>query len=346
MSRFKKVLKVILKVSIYLVTILLFIVVNLFLAFKIFCYGPSTSAKDLFVTTFLETGKLKFIVSLVLPKGEISRIVNQNSLKSMNSDVDENLIGTTNDNDNQIITENISGDTYEATMMIIKNPAKVFVGTTYPWSEYGSELSSLVEDNGAIVGVNGGLYVDQDYNRGGHPGGVVVSNGVIENLTNGMYGLVLVGLDNNNILKMISLSGRSTDEIKDIILNEGIRDAVCFQEESSNSNNHFTKLIVNGTPREINGYGSGANPRTVIGQKKDGTILLLVTDGRGTKGHIGATASDLIEIMQKYDAVNAANLDGGSSSAMYYKGKYLRTSVTLYHANNSWRLPTSILVKE
>ena len=31
--------------------------------------------------------------------------------------------------------------------------------------------------------------------------------------------------------------------------------------------------------------------------------------------HLGATASDLIEIMAEYGAVNAANIDGGSSSS-------------------------------
>ena len=89
---------------------------------------------------------------------------------------------------------------------------------------------------------------------------------------------------------------------------------------------------------------SGANPRTAIGQKADGTVLLLVTDGRGAGGHLGATARDLISIMQEYGAVNAANLDGGSSSAMYYDGTYEMSSVTLYYATSSWLLPTAFVV--
>ena len=74
--------------------------------------------------------------------------------------------------------------------------------------------------------------------------------------------------------------------------------------------------------------------------------MLLVTDGRGANGHLGATASDLIEIMQKYEAFNAANIDGGSSSAMYYNNEYLRTSVTLYYSNSSWKIPTAFLVRK
>ena len=96
----------------------------------------------------------------------------------------------------------------------------------------------------------------------------------------------------------------------------------------------------------LNGLGSGANPRTAIGQRKDGTMLILVTDGRGANGHLGVTASDLIEVMKRYDAFNAANIDGGSSSAMFYKDKYLRTIVTLYYSNSSWKIPTSFLVRK
>jgi len=91
--------------------------------------------------------------------------------------------------------------------------------------------------------------------------------------------------------------------------------------------------------------GSGLNPRTAIGQRSDGAILLLVTDGRGASGHLGASASDLISVMMEYGAINAANLDGGSSSCMYYDEEYLMTSVTFYYSNASWRLPTAFVVK-
>ncbi len=104
--------------------------------------------------------------------------------------------------------------------------------------------------------------------------------------------------------------------------------------------------IINGKAREISGNGSGANPRTAIGQREDGAVLMLVTDGRGASGHLGATAADIIAIMQEYGAVNAANLDGGSSSAMYYDGTYEMTSVTLYYSTSSWKLPTAYVVEK
>ena len=176
--------------------------------------------------------------------------------------------------------------------------------------------------------------------------GVVVSKGeIVWNSPNGV-GYHLIGFDENNILKILPLQGLDKNGVEKLVKEEKIRDAVTFQEEASDANNHFVKLIINGEKRESNGLGSGANPRTAIGQKADGTVLLLVTDGRGASGHLGATASDLIEVMEKYGAINAANLDGGSSSTMYYKDKYLMTSVTLYYSNSSWRLPEAFIIEK
>lgn len=136
----------------------------------------------------------------------------------------------------------------------------------------------------------------------------------------------------------------SAEQVEALVAENRIRDAVSFKDVDDGDNNHFTKLIINGEATPTVGKGSGANPRTVIGQRKDGAVILFVTDGRGHEGHIGATASDLISVMQKYGAINAANLDGGSSSSMYYKGEYEMTSVTLYYSTSSWRLPTAFVV--
>ena len=173
-----------------------------------------------------------------------------------------------------------------------------------------------------------------------------MSQGKIQNMTNlGMAGLVLIGMTEDNKLIIRDIAGKNEATIRKLISDNKIRDAIAFQEEASDKNNHFVKLIINGEKRKLNGMGSGANPRTAIGQTADGRILLLVTDGRGSNGHLGATASDLIDIMYSYGAVNAANLDGGSSTCMYYNGKWLQNSVTFYYATSSWRIPTAVLVK-
>ena len=341
----KKVLIIIGKILSFVGITVAGVLIALLLIINMFCNGSSEKARDVFVTTMLETGQVKFIVHWFLSDKEIKEIVKNNSLKDMDAEVDTNLI-TVSNNENQkdIEIEEVNGGSFRGKMMIIKDPSRVFLETTYPWSEYGQELDKLVKKSGAIGGVNGGLYVSTA-NKGGYPIGVVVSKGEIQyNNTGGYPGLYLIGLDNNNLLRIIEITGKSKSAIEKLVKEEGIRDAVTFQDEYSDKNNHFVKLIINGEKRELNGLGSGANPRTVIGQRKDGTILLLVTDGRGDGGHLGATASDLIKVMSDYDAVNAANLDGGSSTSMYYNGEYLKTSVTMYYSNSSWKIPTAFVV--
>ena len=92
---------------------------------------------------------------------------------------------------------------------------------------------------------------------------------------------------------------------------------------------------------EAKGISSGLNPRSAIGQRADGAVLLLIIEGRQANS-LGATYADLIKVMLDFEAVNAANLDGGSSSMLYYKGEYLTNGVVL---TGSRRLPTAFIVR-
>ena len=342
----KKALSIIGKVFSFLGITLGMVFIALVLTITLICHGPSESAKELFATTILETGQLKFLANVFLSKDELQEIVDKNSLQDMDVEVDENLINTEGNKEKELIEiHNVSGDGFEGTMMVVNDPSKISLATTYPWSEYGKELGVIVDEAGAIAGVNGGIYYSSG-NKGGRPYGVTVSNGEIQDITLGWSGLYLIGFDENSLLRIISLEGMNKSAVEKMVKEEKIRDAISFQEESSDANNHFVKLIINCEKRELSGKGSGQNPRTAIGQRKDGSVLILVTDGRGKNGHLGATASDLIEIMAEYGAVNAANVDGGSSSSLYYNKKYLRTSVTFYYTNSSWRLPTAFVVKD
>ncbi|MDF2522866.1 MAG: exopolysaccharide biosynthesis protein, partial [Clostridiales bacterium] len=97
---------------------------------------------------------------------------------------------------------------------------------------------------------------------------------------------------------------------------KNVKEAICF---------FGPQLIVNGkkmfSPGETGGLGIA--PRTAIGQKANGEIMFIVVDGRDLLGSLGATMYDLQEILFKQGAVNAINLDGGSSSAIYYDGKII-----------------------
>lgn len=323
----------------------------------IFCKGPSDAARDLFVSTILETGQMKFLASWYFSKEEILEITQRNAMVQIDEEVDKDLISVENkeqaaneefDMDKIEIVE-LTGRSFYAKLMIINDPSRVKLATIYPWSSMeqekrGQTLEQLVQNAGGVAGINGGEYFSEG-NWGGRPKGVVVCEGEIQ-YNDPKKGDVLVGFTDDDILMIIDVSGKSASEVEELIETEGIRDAVSFKDIDDGDSNHFTKLIINGEAREVSGSGSGANPRTAIGQRADGAVLFLVTDGRGSGGHIGATAADLINIMLEYGAVNAANLDGGSSSAMYYNGAYEMTSVTLYYSTSSWKLPTAFVVEE
>jgi len=342
--------KVIGRIILLLLTTILAIACALAIAVATIIKGPSIAARNTFVTTVLESGNLKWTASLFLSEEEIQEILETTSMGEVDEDTDPDLFDEDSEDiqgnfdENGIEVVKINGTNYAATLLIIKDPSKVMVGTTYPFGEYGKDLDQIVKSYGAVAGVNGGLYA-ADLNKGGSPFGVCVSKGQIQyNKPYEYSNLYMIGLDNNNILRITNIKGWTSEQFQQYVQDEGIRDAVAFQDQITADTNHFVPLIINGEERALEGNGTGSNPRTAIGQRADKAILLLVTDGRGKSGHLGATAQDLIEIMKEYGAVNAANLDGGSSATMYYKDEYLMPSVTLYYANKSWRLPTAFIV--
>ncbi|MBR6918146.1 MAG: phosphodiester glycosidase family protein [Clostridia bacterium] len=352
----RKALKIILRILSVILVFILVLAATLVLTVKMILGDTSPKAKEILTTTLLETGQLKFVVSLFLNSEEVQKIVDANSMEKFGDEVDANLItinnGSENTDDPALTDEKdvevieIPGRTFTGYMIKVKDPSRVSLATIYPWRDEGVTLDVLVNDNNALAGINGGIYNSYN-NSGGAPMGVVVSHGEIQmNNPSGDRGYVLIGLTEDNILEIFSIEGLTPAEMENIIHEKKIRDAVTFQEESSDANNHFVQLVINGKERGLNGAGSGLNPRTAIGQCADGSILLLVTDGRGKAGHLGASASDLIDIMMEYGAVNAANLDGGSSSCMYYDNDWLMTSVTFYYSNSSWKLPFAFVVSK
>lgn len=353
-----KPLKICLRVCLCILTFVTVTFAGAYFTLWTICHGPSKAARDLFVSTILETGQMKFLASWYFSEDEILAITDRNGMGKTEEDVNPDLIEIpTVDENNEnpefdidgIELVEISGRSFFAKMLIINDPSRVKLSTIYPWSDfnkskYGETLEQLVQRGDYAAGINGGEYYSEG-NWGGIPKGLVVCDGVIQ-YNAPQAGDVMVGFTQNNILMIADIGNMSVEQAEQFVADNQIRDAVSFKDIDDGDNNHFTKLIINGTSREISGSGSGANPRTVIGQRADGAVLMLVTDGRGAAGHLGATAQDLISIMQEYGAVNAANLDGGSSSAMYYNGTYEMTSVTLYYSTSSWRLPTAFVVEK
>lgn len=342
---------------------------TLYLLMGKFCNGPSPSARKTFVATMLETGGMKFVVSWYLSEEEREQclqtslgtaVVPENTAADAETDV--SLVSVTTDEtpiseDNALISfdENglalltIKGRTFEGALLAVKDPSRIALSTSYPWSSMEQDKNGLTvgdhcKANDAIAGANAGEFVNSGSNWGGRPVGVVVKDGEIL-FNEPTHGDVMVGFNADHILVVTEVGSMGAAGFSTYVKENNIVDAVSFKDLNSSNTNLFTKLIINGNPVDLNGKGAGANPRTCIGQCADGTVLILVTDGRGASGHLGATGQDLIDVMLQYGAVNAANLDGGSSSALYYDGAYAHTSTYLTYSDSSRRLPTAFIVK-
>lgn len=312
---------------VYLGTFLGLLLVFLVGIILILEYGPSKTARDLFVNSAMETSAGKFMATLFLSKDTIKEIQNSNKVVKTNDVTDTSLIEITDiNNTDDIEVIDIKGSTYKGYMAIIKDPSRVTIGISgdYGYDKKGKTVSELAKKYNAILAVNGGGFEDENgMGNGGTPIGIVISNGKI------VYGseskkYELIGFDKNNKLIIGNMTGKEAIE-------KNVRDALSFGPI----------LILNGTPAKVKGAGSGLNPRTAIGQRKDGTVLLLVIDGRQANS-LGASYEDIISVMLEYDAINAANLDGGSSTLMYYKDKYINNCASLYGPR---KMPTSIIVK-
>lgn len=314
---------------------LFILLVGIYSVMCMLVYGPSPTAKELFVMSVKETSAMGFVANMFFTDAQIKDIMDKNSIKDTDEVTNTSLveIGTTHENttanadtpDIQVI--DVHGGTYRGKLMIVKDPSRVFVGTVPTFTKGdGLVVADIAKQYNAIAGINGGEFVDGDATYTAMPMGLVITKGnIVNGDKNSTYHVT--GFTKDNILVVGNMTGQQA-------LDKKLRDCVSI------SNHIGPFLIINGVAQEVEGTGGGANPRTAIGQRADGAVLLLVIDGRQVNS-IGASFSDLISIMQQYGAVNASTMDGGTSTQMYYQGEVINAP---YSPTGPRKCPTSFLV--
>lgn len=73
-----------------------------------------------------------------------------------------------------------------------------------------------------------------------------------------------------------------------------------------------------------NDVAGGRAPRTAVGLKDNGHLLLMVVDGRQSHS-IGASLTEMGQLLVKYGAVKGFNLDGGGSSEMILNNRIVNS---------------------
>lgn len=325
-----------------LLTVVLLLAVALYGVMFVLAKGPSTTARDLFVRSVQETSAVGFLARLYFSQAEIDRITGADA-EAEYVEVDVSLIelpnrendpntdgpvpdawGLVDEDGDGIIVEQVRGEGYNGYMMVVLDPSRVIMGTVP--SAYGANgytVEQMVKKFDAVAGINAGGFDDPGGNGNGSvPETLVVYDGIIYYEENGIRE-GFAGFDDKHILHV----GRFTPwEIR----HRNIQYGVCFGPV----------LLVNGEVVNEDSLLSGVNPRTAIGQRSDGAVLMLVIEGRQVNS-LGATYQDVVDVLLSYGAVNACNLDGGSSSMMYYEGEYLNNCSSVIGIRP---VPTTFLV--
>lgn len=326
------------------------------IGFTTLLYGPYEKFRVWLVTNAMTTMNHQYYATWFYGQEDLDRVFAENNIIESDEDTDpdlilfskedkkakfyknkyeEEILGVKEETLYQVI--NLDRNGYIGKLIAVYDPSLVELAISKGTGQsltgsYGQMLTNMVEDNKAVFGINAGGFYDPDWNSsGGVPHGIVISKGkLIANNRKAGVGGGLVGFDDEN--RLILSRGISAKRALDI----GIRDAVEFGPY----------LIVNGKPSFVKGNGGwGWAPRTVIGQREDGIVLLVVIDGR-QKASKGADMQQLTQLMIDYGAINAACMDGGTSSAMAKGSKLISKPMNGNYQPKTRPIPNAWIVND
>lgn len=304
---------------------IIFILLDLLAGFCFFImYGPYDKIRNLYVNTAMKTMHHQYFANIFYSDETINNIKSNSYFVTLDEDVnlDEIVIDTKEKNtykdkyEEELFTRENGNDSYKIInlkigtskgyLVAIYEPEKVKLISTKQFNigGYGEKITSMCERYHGTVCINGGGF--QDNGMGSDiPIGVVIQNGEITwgNDTADTARDNIIGITKDGKLKLMS-NATANEALK-----QGINDAMVFGPF----------LIVNGKSLEIVGDPWGQAPRVAIAQRKDGVMMFLVVDGENYIN--GASLQDVVDILERYGAYNAANLDGGQSSSLTVNGK-------------------------
>ena len=231
--------------------------------------------------------------------------------------------------DKTLNLEKIQSARYVGYILEIPDPRRIQVGTAANIQEKGDTTSNIAKMNGAVAAINGGGFHDPNGTGTGRlPYGFILHDGeyIIGKDVGPSEAVDFIGFSKSGNL----IAGNyDKTELADMKAMEGIT--------------FGPPLIVDGKKMITDGDGGwGVGPRTAIGQRKDGTVLFVVIDGRQPGYSIGATLRDVQDVLYEKGAYIAANLDGGSSSTLYLNGKVVNKPADLLGER---MIPTAFIVK-
>lgn len=302
-----------------LVTIIFFIVTSPLIVL----FGPFTNLKRAVVGAIMRSRHPHYITWL-FNQEELTGI-----LGVVTQTQQQKVFDFTIRKDNNLKIQRIESNRFVGYILEIPDPSRVQVATAADINEKGDTTSNIAKNNNAVAAINGGGFYDPNGTGTGRlPYGFILHEGkyLLGEQVDFDEEVDFIGLTKKGNLIAGTYSKRELEEL-------GAVEGLTFGPP----------LIINGEKVIKSGDGGwGISPRSAIGQKKDGTILFLVIDGRQPGYSIGATLVDMQNIMYEQGAEIAANLDGGSSTTLYYNGQVVNKPADLLGER---MIPTAFIVK-
>ena len=316
--------KVILRSLLSVFTVLICVIIAAFALLYVLVNGECEPLTERLVLSATQASATKWLPGIFMPQSKVDAII----AKSMEISTDvmsleDYAAMLNNDKENEqedewanaidgMIFEKVNGATFTGYVLLVKDPSRIFVGTSSNFKNNvpGMKIFDMAEKENAIAVINAGEFQDPGgQGTGNNPMGITYSRGKLvweDSLKRTFIGFSA----DNKLIVTEPMTKKQAEELS-------IRDGVSFQNGNV--------LITNDGEGQITMHyadsNTGTAQRTAIGQRADGSVILLVTDGRSASS-LGATRNDVIDVFVKYGAISAGMLDGGSSSLMYYENYY------------------------
>ena len=285
---------------------------------------PDTSKEDKFFDVYWEIDKESMYKYMSAhPEAEYDSLLIENLDESIDLKTTFGETIKVLDVKNNLIILKVTGEGYSGLLAKSKNPAQITVAKSTTLGSYGNLIGKFSKDNNALVAINASGFADENWQGNG---GVVTGSMIIDGVDYGNpnSSLKLFGFKDNNRMYIENYSQSKVPEYK-----WGIQ--------------FSPALIVDGEVFVQGSFGYGLQPRSAVGQTKDGEFLMLIIDGRQPTHSIGATVGDLSEIMLRHKTYQGMNLDGGSSSIMTYKGETINSPSSKTNAGRYF--PNAFIMK-
>lgn len=210
---------------------------------------------------------------------------------------------------NQILLVRVEGSGYRGVLAVAKDSSQLSIEMSKGIGSYGQLTGEIAEAHDGVLAITASGFIDVDAqgNQGNGNGGLLagytMSNGT-EYGSHAGWGYKRIELHEDNLFYIKDASDPVSEECTD---------AAEFQPA----------LIIDGQTF-YDGYWIETNPRTCIGQSDKYEVLMLVIEGRmPLDGIIGTDVNTCTGILERHNCMQAMNLDGGTSSMMWYDGEYV-----------------------